>query len=148
MSKSHPAKIFLAVIVGLIVGMACNLALVEVNFIFYPPPADLSMGDTEGFRQYMSTLPLTAYFIPILAHLSQAFVGAFVAARICISQPLLPAMIVGSLSLLGGIINALILPVPIWMWAEMPFYLILSRYAAKLIMQRQPAQAPHEGLED
>jgi hypothetical protein len=50
-------------------------------------------------------------------------------------------MIVGVLSLIAGITNAVMLSVPIWMWIEMPFYLVLAWAAGNIEVKRRAALA-------
>jgi hypothetical protein len=48
-------------------------------------------------------------------------------------------MIVGSISLLGGIWNMMNMPMPAWMWVEAPLYLIAAYAAAKIKLGRSAA---------
>ena len=43
------------------------------------------------------------------------------------------AMIIGVLSLIGGYINMQSIPLPTWMWIEMPLYLVAAWLAASLV---------------
>ena len=130
-----------AVIAGLIVGMALNMALIMVNLIPFPMPEGLSMQDQEGFSAWAKTLPETAFILPMVAHLAQAFFGGWVAARLGASAPLRLAMIIGVGSLLGGIYNAVSLEIPTWMWIEMPFYLVFAWMAGNIEVKRRAALA-------
>ena len=58
------------------------------------------------------------------------------AARIGASKQLILALIVGGLSLAGGVANALMLSLPAWTWIEMPFYLVVAWLAGKLVLAR------------
>ena len=123
----------IAVLVGWIVGMAANGAVVYLNsVVLYPMPDGVTFNDKEGFAAYIETLPLTAFVIVVVAHLSQAFFGGLVAAKISKKRPLAVAMIIGSLSLIGGYINMQSIPLPTWMWIEMPLYLVAAWLAAYL----------------
>ena len=69
----------LAVIGGLAVGMAVNMALVMLNaYVLFPMPQGTSMQDTEQFKAYIATLPTTAFLVVLAAHLGQAFAGGLV----------------------------------------------------------------------
>lgn len=133
--RVHMLKIIGALIAGLIVGMAANMILVTLNLKLFP--ASTPLNNPEAWNDYIVSLPDTAFIIPVLAHLSQAFFGAWVTARLSPTQPFKFAMAIGVLSLLGGIVNASSLPIPIWMWLEMPFYLILAGVAGKIEMNRR-----------
>lgn len=128
-----------AVIAGLFVGSLVNMAFVLLNsYVLFPMPEGMDMMDPERFNAYLATLPVAAFLVVLVAHLGQAFVGGWVAARIG-TRPMVLAMIVGALSLLGGIMNAMQIDGPSWMLIEMPLYLVVAFAAGKLV-ERGAAQ--------
>lgn len=127
----------IAVVIGMIAGMATNMAIVLLNLALYPMPEGVDFADTEGMKAYIGTLPLMALCIVIVAHLGQAFVGGWVAARISATRVMLVAMIVGVLSLIGGLVNMMDMPLPVWMWIEMPLYLVAAWAAASIELKRR-----------
>lgn len=127
----------MAVLVGWIVGMVANGAIVFLNIALYPMPEGVTFDDKVGFAAYIETLPLTAFLIVLVAHLSQAFFGALVAAKISRKRPMVVAMIIGVLSLIGGYINMQNIPLPTWMWIEMPLYLVASWLAATIVLKKR-----------
>ena len=159
----------IAVLVGLIVGVQVNTWIsMDLSSIFYQLPAELAQEMPEGLNPdeqkvftdarmeawvaYIQTLPATAFILPILGHLAMAFCGGWVAAGLSSAStkpdrhplregPLGVAMIVGVLSLIAGITNAVMLSVPIWMWIEMPFYLVLAWVAGNIEVKRRAALA-------
>ena len=133
----------MAVLVGWVVGMAANMAFVFLSIALYPMPDGVTIDDKEGFAAYIETLPMTAFLIVLVAHLSQAFFGALAAAKISKKRPTTVAMIVGVLSLIGGYINMQSIPLPTWMWIEMPLYLVFAWLAAYLVIACNKAQIQH-----
>ena len=132
----------LGVIVGMIVGMIANMALVMANLALYPPPEGMDPMDPEQLNPYLATLPTAAFILPLIAHLAQAFVGGWVAAKIGKSRPVLLAMIIGVLSLLGGIMNFMNLSeAPRWMMIEFPLYLVVAWYAGRLVDKSRAGNA-------
>jgi hypothetical protein len=127
----------MAVLVGWIVGMVANGAIVFLNIALYPMPEGVTFDDKVGFAAYIETLPLTAFLIVLVAHLSQAFFGALVAAKISTKRTMIVAMIIGVLSLIGGYINMQNIPLPTWMWIEMPLYLVASWLAATIVLKKR-----------
>ena len=127
----------LAVIGGLIVGMIANMILVMVNMTVFPLPEGTNMWDPVQMKAALEGMPTAAWILPIVAHLAQAFVGGWVAARLGASKPMLLAMIVGVLSLLGGVMNAVNIGSPAWTWIEMPLYLLASWFAGRMEVQRR-----------
>lgn len=126
-----------ATVLGLIAGMAANLAFVTLDVALYPMPEGVDFADAEGMAAYMATLPLAALLIVVVAHLSQAFVGGWVGARLSTTRPMTIAMIIGTLTLLAGLYNMVTMPLPAWMWIEMPLYLVAAWAAAALELRRR-----------
>lgn len=130
----------LAVIVGLAVGMAANMALIMLNaYVLFPMPAGMDMNDLEQLQGYIATLPMMAFFVVMAAHLSQSFVGGWVAARMGSSQPMLLAMIVGFVTLAGGIMMFMDVQGPAWMFIELPLYLVVAWLAGRMEVRRRDA---------
>ncbi|MDC1142039.1 YrzE family protein [Planctomycetota bacterium] len=122
----------LAVIVGLVVGGVLNMTIIQFNMnVLYPAPKGMDPNDVDQFNAYLSTLPTMAFVVVIVAHLAQAFIGGWVAARLAKSRPFLLAMIVGALSLVGGILAMTMFKGPDWMIIEFPLYLILAALAGR-----------------
>lgn len=130
-----------AVIVGLVVGMMVNMALVMLNaYVLFPMPEGMDMMDPDQLNTYIVTLPPQAFITIIAAHLGQSFVGGWVAARLGSSHPIRLAMIVGVISLIGGILNAMEIHAPSWTLIEMPLYLVVA-YAAGWLETKRRAGA-------
>jgi hypothetical protein len=117
--------------------MVANGAIVFLNIALYPMPEGVTFDDKVGFPAYIETLPLTAFLIVLVAHLSQAFFGALVAAKISRKRPMVVAMIIGVLSLIGGYLNMQNIPLPTWMLIEMPLYLVASWLAATIVLKKR-----------
>jgi nitrate/nitrite transporter NarK len=133
----------LAVIAGLAVGMAVNMALILLNaYVLFPMPAGTSMQDPEQFNAYIATLPTAAFLVVLAAHLGQSFVGGWTAARIGSSRPMLLSMVVGVLSLVGGILNMMTVEGPAWMVVELPLYLVVAWLAGRIEVERRAAAPP------
>ena len=117
----------LALVVGLAVGLAVNALLIELNSAIYPLPDGLDPAtNVEGFQRYIDSLPALAFVIIMAAHLGQATVGGWIAARLSATRPRIMALVIGALSLAGGVMMMAQVRGPIWMYAELPLYLLLS----------------------
>jgi len=124
----------LAVVAGLFAGMSVNMGLVMLNaHVLFPMPPGTDMQNPEAFQAYVSSLPTVAFFVVMLAHLGQSFVGAWVAARLASSRPMLLALIVGGLSLAGGVLNMMTIQGPTWMYVELPLYLVVAWLAGRMV---------------
>ena len=130
----------LATIAGLFVGSCVNMALVLLNaYVLFPMPEGTDMNDQAQMLAWIGTLPTAAFLVVVAAHLGQAFVGGWLAARLSASKPMIPALVVGVLTLVGGVVNMVALPGPAWMWIEVPLYLIVSFAAGKMEEKRRAA---------
>lgn len=107
-------RTILAVIAGLIVGGIVNMAIIMVGPMIIPPPAGADMTTAEGLKAAMPMLEARHFIAPFLAHALNALVGAFVAALISVSHKFTAAMIIGVLTLAGGIVAATMIPAPMW----------------------------------
>ena len=126
-----------AVIVGLLVGMLVNIIIINLNTLVFPLPEGVSLSDQEALKAIIADQPAAAWIGVILAHLGQAFVGGWVAARLGASRPVLLAMIVGALTLAGGIANAIMMPIPTWVLIELPLYLLVAWFAGRIEEKRR-----------
>lgn len=130
----------LAVLAGLATGMVTNMALVMLNaHVLFPMPAGIDMNDPVQMNAYIAPLPATAFILVVAAHLGQSFVGGWTAARLGASKPMLLAMIIGVLSLVGGVMNMMQLDLPNWMYAELPLYLVVAWLAGRIEVKRRAA---------
>ena len=128
-----------AVIAGLLVGMIVNMLIIQLNMLLFPLPEGVSISDQEAMRAAVAEAPTASWIGVIIAHLGQAFVGGWVAARLGASRPVLLAMIVGVLSLAGGVANAVMMATPAWTWIEMPGYLLVAWFAGQREARRRAA---------
>ena len=129
-----------SVLAGLFIGMCVNMALVVLNTaVLFPMPPGTDMNDPVSFQAYIDTLPTAAFVVVLLAHLGQSFAGAWVAARLAGSRPMTLALVIGALSLLGGILNMMSVKGPAWLYVELPLYLVLAWAGGTLAMGRRSA---------
>ena len=130
----------IAVVCGFLVGSALNMGLIQLNMhVLFPMPAGVDMNDPEQFNAFIATLPTAAFLVVMLAHLGQSFVGGWVAARLGASHPMLLAMIIGVLSLAGGIVAMTMITGPDWLVIELPLYLAVAWLAGHLEQRRRSA---------
>lgn len=128
----------LAVLAGLFVGMVVNMALVMLNaYVLFPMPEGTDMSDPAQMNAYIATLPAVAFIVVLAAHLGQSFFGGWTAARLGGSMPVVLAMIIGVLSLVGGITNMMQIDHPTWMYVELPLYLVVAWVAGTMVHKRR-----------
>jgi len=107
-------RMFAAMLVGLVIGSVVNMGLIMLGGQLVLPPAGVDTNSMEGLK---AALPLFApqhYLFPFLAHALGTFVGALVAVLIAPQRSATPAWVVGGLFLVGGLVNVVMLPAPLW----------------------------------
>tara|TARA_Y100001968_G_C19284942_1_gene681167 strand:+ start:400 stop:843 length:444 start_codon:yes stop_codon:yes gene_type:complete len=124
--------------VGIFVGSLCNMGIGFANTLIFPMPEGISFSDAfneetkQAVLDWIGSLPQTAFILVLLAHLSQAFVGGLIAGLISKNHVRVAAMVVGCVTLLGGVMNMMTVPAPVWLWIEMPLYLVCAWWAGGL----------------
>jgi hypothetical protein len=125
----------IAVLVGLFVGMAANMAVVQLNLLMFPLPEGVSWTDDAELIAWIETLPQSAFVLVLVAHLAQSFCGGLIAGFIAKRNVMQIAMTVGILTSIGGLVNLLRIPAPFWFWIELPLYLIVAWAGAKIVLR-------------
>lgn len=111
----NPAvKNILAVVLGLVLGGVVNMAIIMISGSIIPPPEGGDVTTMEGLKETMHFFQPKHFIFPFLAHALGTFVGAFLAALIAVNHKMKFALSIGCLFLIGGIINTISLPSPIW----------------------------------
>ena len=124
--------------VGIFVGSLCNMGIGFANTLIFPMPEGISFSDAfneetkQAVLDWIGSLPQTAFILVLVAHLSQAFVGGLIAGLISKNHVRVAAMVVGCVTLLGGVMNMMTVPAPVWLWIEMPLYLVCAWWAGGL----------------
>ena len=107
-------KNIVAVIVGLIVGGVVNLGIVKLGASIVPPPPDVDVMNLESLKANMHLFETRHFIPPFLAHALGTLAGAFIAAKMAITNKIRLALVVGLIFLIGGIVNVYQLPSPTW----------------------------------
>lgn len=133
---------FFALLAGLLIGSGLNMIVVQINMLMlFPAPVELDLSDPAEFNIYMAGLPAAAFAVAMFAHLLQSFVGGFITARLSGRYPLGMALLIGALSLIGGLNAMALIDGPDWMIAELPLYLVVAAFAGWLEVRRRSQRA-------
>lgn len=124
-----------AVLLGAVVGGIANMALLVVATRLWPMPEG-AMEDPVAMQTYIAGLPVAALLWVWFAHLAQAGLGGWIAARVG-TIPIVLALILGALTALGTAVNLLDLGGPWWMWLELPLDLLLAGAIGFAVQQRR-----------
>ena len=104
----------LAVVAGVLVGGAVNMALVVVGPQVVPPPPGADMATAGGLAAAMPLLGPQHFVFPFLAHALGTFSGALAAYLVAASWRPGITHFVGAFFLAGGIAASFMIPAPAW----------------------------------
>lgn len=104
----------LAVIIGIVLGGAANMAIITVSGSIIPPPEGADLTTMEGLKTSMHLLEPKHFIMPFLAHAIGTFLGALTASAIAATHKMKFALGVSVWFLIGGIMSVLMLPSPVW----------------------------------
>ncbi|MFK8020437.1 MAG: hypothetical protein AB8B86_11745 [Pseudomonadales bacterium] len=104
----------LALVVGLALGSAVNMALITIGPQLIPPPDGADVTTMEGLSETMHLFAPKHFLFPFLAHALGTLVGAYLAYLIASSRKQSMSFLVGGFFLVGGISSVFMLPSPIW----------------------------------
>lgn len=127
----------LAVLVGAVIGSFANMGIIMISSSVIPPPDGADVTTMEGLLASIHLFEPKHFIMPFLAHALGTFVGAFLAALIGIKNKLLLSMIVGVLFLIGGIMNIMMLPSPLWFTLVdlLGAYIPMAYFGYKLVLK-------------
>ncbi len=107
----------LAFIAGLIALAVVKMAVTKVGNLVIPPPAGIDLSTIEGWTAAMPLFEAKHWLTPFLEHSLGSFFGGLTVALLAATQKVKLAIAIGVLHLIGGIVAAAMLPVPIWFTA-------------------------------
>ena len=111
----HPIlRYILAILLGIIAGMAVNMGIIIVSGHIIPPPAGANLTTEAGIKAAMHLMEPKHFLMPFLAHSIGTFMGALLAVKIANIRQMRAALIIASIFLVGGILNVIALPAPLW----------------------------------
>jgi hypothetical protein len=111
---SNTFKNILAVISGLILGSRANMLLIKISGSIIPTPNGTDTSTMEGLISAMPLFEPKHFLFPFLAHAVGTATGTFFSTLIAKSKQRALSLIIGILFLIGGIMNVVLLPSPIW----------------------------------
>lgn len=110
----HPIlKNILAVIAGIAIGSFVNSSIVSVSGSLIPLPEGVDPNDIESIKASIHLFETKHFILPFLAHALGTLVGAFVAAKLAVTNKMSYAIGIGVFFLLGGIFMVIYVPSPI-----------------------------------
>lgn len=104
----------LAVLAGVVIGSAVNMALITLSPSLIPPPAGVDVSNAESLAGAMHLFEPRHFIMPFLAHALGTLAGAFTAYLIAATHKARIAYVIGIVFLCGGIAASFMIPAPAW----------------------------------
>jgi hypothetical protein len=104
----------LAILAGIAIGGAVNMALITVSPSLIPPPAGVDVNSAESLSKAMHLFEPRHFIMPFLAHAVGTLAGALVAYLIAASYKAQIAYAIGAVFLCGGVAASFMIPAPTW----------------------------------
>ena len=107
----------LALIAGLVIGGAVNMALITMSPTLIPPPPGVDVTDAASLARAMPLFAPRHFLMPFLAHALGTLAGALVAYLIAASHRARLSYVIGIANLCGGVAACFMIPAPAWFMA-------------------------------
>ncbi len=104
----------LAVLAGIAIGGAVNMALVTLSPRLIPPPAGVDASSAESLSKSMHLFEPRHFIMPFVAHAVGTLGGALAAYLLAASHEARIAYVIGAVFLCGGVAASLLIPAPAW----------------------------------
>lgn len=117
-----------AVLVGILVFVACVSMMDMLSHEVHPLPAGANPHDPLTLAAHVEAAPFPAMAIVVLGWLVGTFLGSLVICLIDKQRPMIGVAILAALAEAGVLMNAMMLPHPLWMTASGIVLIPLAAY--------------------
>ena len=91
-----------------------NIGILMLGNVIVPLPEGTDPMNPESLAAAMESFTAANYIFPFLAHAGGTLVGAFIVTKIAANHHFKFAMGIAALFFIGGVINVINLPAPVW----------------------------------
>jgi hypothetical protein len=117
----------IALLAGIVLGAAVNMAIVTLGPSLIPPPAGVDVSNAESLSKAMHLFEPRHFLVPFLAHAAGTLAGALAAYLIAATYKVQLAFAIGVVFLCGGVAASFMIPAPAW-------FIVLDLLAAYIPM--------------
>ena len=96
------------------IGGIVNMGLIMISGSVIPPPEGVDVANMESLAANIDRFQPRHFIMPFLAHALGTLAGAFLAVKIADGHKMKYAIAVSLFFLIGGLVNAFMLPAPTW----------------------------------
>jgi hypothetical protein len=104
----------LAILAGIAIGGAVNMALITLSPSLIPPPSGVDVNSAESLSKAMHLFEPRHFVMPFLAHALGTLAGALAAYLIAATYKVPIAYVIGGVFLCGGVAASFMIPAPAW----------------------------------
>lgn len=104
----------LAIVAGIAIGGAVNMALIALSPSLIPPPAGVDVNSAESLSKGMHLFEPRHFVMPFLAHALGTLAGALAAYLIAATYRVQIAYVIGAVFLCAGVAASFMIPAPAW----------------------------------
>jgi hypothetical protein len=104
----------LAVVIGIVIGGAVNMALVTLSPALISPPAGVNVNDAESLAKGIHLFEPRHFVMPFLAHALGTLAGALLAYLVAATYRVQIAYVIGAVFFCGGVAASFMIPAPTW----------------------------------
>jgi hypothetical protein len=101
--------------IGLLTGFVTLSLLEYLVFVLFPLPAGIDAKSIDSLAQNMDQIPQINFILILLSFALASLVAGFVSVKIRTQNSRIPVLIIGIIFTIGGFINSMEIPQPIWM---------------------------------
>lgn len=104
----------LAVLAGLVVAVLVIFLAQAIEMLIFPPPPNFDPKNPEHLKDLALNAPITSQILVLIGYFLGAFIGSTIATIIIKGATWMPALMVGAVLTVLGLINLLAMPHPVW----------------------------------
>lgn len=141
----------LALLGGIAIGGAVNMALITLSPSVIAPPAGVDVNNAASLSASMHLFEPRHFLMPFLAHAVGTLAGALAAYLISATHKEAMAYVVGAVFLCGGVAASFMIPAPAWfialdlVAAYLPMAWVGIQIGARMTRWNAGARKPGEG---
>ena len=117
---------------GIVTGFVVISAVEAVASSMFPMPVGFDMNNMEALKAAMVTMPDGFFLMILLGHMLGSLSAGIVSMLIA-KDTFRPTFVCGGMFMVFGLINLVVLPHPMFVWAEVLGYVPLAYLGAKLV---------------
>lgn len=138
----------LALIAGLAIGGAVNMAIIVLSPVLIPPPPGVDVTNALSLAKAMPLFEPRHFLMPFLAHALGTLSGALVAYLLAASYKAPLSYVIGVANFCGGVAACFMIPAPAWFMALdlVLAYLPMAWLGIRLGARMQPARRATIGV--